>query len=264
MKKINFKVISLFPELIQSYLKDALLSKALQKQILNVDVIDLRQYSDNKYKSVDDTVFGGGDGMLFKYKPLADAMTDLKIAAKNSSQRKVIYLSPQGKPWNAELAKQYSDLSEVVLVCGRYAGVDQRFIHQFVDEEISIGDYVLSGGELGALVMIESVSRFLPGVLGDQVSAEKDSFEEGLLEAAQFTKPQVENGLAVPAVLTSGNHQKISEWKKNISVLTTLKKRPDLLRNAKIDYSELKKFFAQMSEDEKKVLGFADLDLENK
>lgn len=266
MKKISFQVITLFPELIQSYLKDALLSKAIANQILDIRVTDLRQFSDNKYKSVDDTVFGGGDGMLFKYKPLANALKSLNIFKKNNPNKKIIYLSPQGKPWNSSMAKAWAKENEIVLVCGRYAGVDQRFTHQFVDEEISIGDYVLSGGELGALVMIESISRFVPGVLGDLQSAVVDSFEDGLLEAPQFTKPQIEDELSVPAVLVSGNHQKISEWQKYTAILNTLKKRPDLLVDrTDIEWLKVKLFYKNMDASEKAILGLEELpQLENK
>ena len=158
-------------------------------------------------------------------------------------------------------AKKYNELDEIVLICGRYAGIDQRFIHQHIDEEISIGDYVLSGGELAALVLIESISRFLPGCLGDPTSAAQDSFENGLLEAPQFTKPQLENGLSVPAVLLSGNHQKISEWRKYCSIFITLKKRPDLLvLRQDIDWKKVTTFYAQMDHADKVLLQILDLE----
>jgi len=267
MKKINFQVITLFPELVQSYLKDALLSKALNSGIVNIQVVDLRQYSDNKYKSVDDTVFGGGDGMLFKHAPLAQALKNLNVEKKLTPQKKIVYLSPQGNPWSSSKAKTWADSGdEIILVCGRYAGVDQRFIHRYVDEEISIGDYVLSGGELAALVVIESVSRFIPGVLGDQNSSFVDSFEEGLLESPQFTKPQEIEGLKVPAVLTSGNHQRIAEWQKYCAILVTLKKRPDLLKErTDISWNDVKSFYRSLSHDEKIILDLDHLlELENK
>ncbi len=262
MKKINFKVITLFPELVQPYLQDALLSRAISNQIVDVETIDLRQFSQKKYNSVDDTVFGGGDGMLFQTRPLELAIQSIpKSAEKNPSRKKIIYLSPQGKKWDHSLAKKFSQLDEVILICGRYAGIDQRFIHQYVNEEVSIGDYVLSGGELAALVVIESVARFLPGFLNDPVSSEHDSFEIGLLESPQFTKPQEENGLSVPAVLLSGNHQKISEWRNYCSVLVTLKKRPDLLlRKKDIDWKKVKTFYTQMDPADKALLQIVDLE----
>ena len=257
MKKISFKVITLFPDLIRSYLADALLSKAIAGGLIDLEIVDLRKFSQNKYNSVDDTLFGGGDGMLIQYKPLAESLKSLPT----SDQRKIVYLSPQGKKWDHSLAKKWSEENEIILICGRYAGIDQRFIHQFVDEEISIGDFVLSGGELPALTLIESISRFIPGVLGHAQSADLDSFESHLLEAPQFSKPQIEDGLAVPEVLLSGNHQKISVWKKMTAILTTYKKRPDLLADQKIDWAKVQLFYKNMSESDKDILGLKDLEI---
>ncbi len=257
MKKISFKVITLFPELIQSYLKDALLAKAIAAEIIEVQTVDLRNFSQKKYNSVDDTVFGGGDGMLLQCRPIELALESFQVTGNATTSRMVVYLSPQGSRWNAGRAKEFSNLDEIILICGRYAGIDQRFLHQYVDTEISLGDFVLSGGELAALAVIESVSRYIPGVLGHDLSAAQDSFEGGLLEAPQFTKPQIENGLEVPAVLLSGNHLKIMDWRKNCSILVTLKKRPDLIsRQEKINWDEVKQFYSVMSARDKKILNF--------
>lgn len=260
MKKIKIKVLTLFPNLITSYLKDTLLAKALEKKLFSVEILDLRLFSQNKYNSVDDTICGGGDGMLFQYKPLALAMTQLGVSQKNCSGKKVVYLSPQGQKWSFEKAKEMLGNEEIILVCGRYAGVDERFVHQFVDEEISIGDFVLSGGELAALVMIESMSRHIAGVLGHSLSANLDSFENGLLEAPQFTKPQKIDGLSIPEILLSGNHQKINEWRQNISILVTYKKRPELLVEKKILWDQIEKFYNEMSADDKDLLGLVGLE----
>lgn len=223
------KIISLFPELIQSYLQDALISKAIESGLIKIEVINLRNFSDNKYKSVDDAPFGGGDGMLLR----ADILEKALLSVKDSSKKqKVIYFSPQGKVLTHEHVKRHSkDSAEVefIFICGRYAGIDQRFIDTYVDEEVSIGDYVLSGGELAALVFTEAVSRFIPGVLGNSQSSIEDSFKSGLLEAPQYTRPQVWNGLQVPEILTSGNHAKIQKWKEEMSLKVTEEKRPDLL-----------------------------------
>ena len=256
MKKINFKVVTLFPELIRSYLADALLSKAIATGIIEIEIVDLRKFSQNKYKSVDDTLFGGGDGMLIQYRPLAEALKSLNL----NNRQKIVYLSPQGKKWDHRLARSWAEEKEIVLICGRYAGVDQRFLHQFVDEEISIGDFVLSGGELPALTLIESISRFIPGVLGHAESAHQDSFESSLLEAPQFSKPQTEDGFSVPEVLISGNHQKISTWKKMTAILVTLKKRPELLNGQVIDWIAVKKFYENMDLAELALLDLTDLD----
>ena len=225
MNQMKIKIISLFPDLITGYLQDALIAKAINMDILQIELINLRDFSDNNYKSVDDTPYGGGDGMLMR----ADILEKALLTVKNENQQ-VIYFTPQGKLLNNELVKSFLNGPELVLICGRYAGIDQRFIDTYVDLELSIGDYVLSGGELPALVLIESISRFIPGVLGKMKSAEEDSFKDGLLEAPQYTKPQIWNNQSVPEVLTSGHHQKIGEWKKEMALKVTAAKRPDLLK----------------------------------
>lgn len=228
MMRIN--IITLFPDLITSYLSDALIAKAVSNGLLQINVVNLRNFSDNAYKSVDDTPFGGGDGMLMRPDILEKALLSLPDAGEK--KRVVIYLSPQGKRLEQSDVKAYASVSssvEYVLICGRYAGVDERFIETYVDEEVSIGDYVLSGGELPALVFVEAVSRFIPGVLGQIESAEQDSFQNQLLEAPQYTRPQVWNNLKVPDVLLSGHHKKINDWKQAMAVQQTLTKRPDLL-----------------------------------
>ncbi|MBC7420679.1 MAG: tRNA (guanosine(37)-N1)-methyltransferase TrmD [Bdellovibrio sp.] len=249
--KIN--IITLFPELIRGYLSDALLSKAITQNKFEIKITSLRDSAEGNYKSVDEVPFGGGDGMVIRAAVLEKAIGE-------SANKKIIYLSPQGKPWTHQAALELAKSSdEIILICGRYAGIDQRFIEKYVDEEISIGDYVLSGGELAALVVVESVSRFIPGVLGDRQSVVEDSFAAGLLEAPQFTRPQNWNEMHVPEVLTSGNHQKISEWKKMCGYLVTLKKRPDLLTNMQIDSKKIKEFYNQLSAADKKTLGIEGL-----
>lgn len=233
---MKIKVISLFPDLILSYLQDALISKAIKLNLLNIEVINLRDFSDNNYKSVDDSPFGGGDGMLIRADILEKA---LQTHSPNKDERYVIYFSPQGKLLNNDKVQSMSAAfsknsdKELVLICGRYAGVDERFIEKYVDEEISIGDYVLSGGELAALVFVESVSRHIEGVLGNSESALEDSLKDNLLEAPQYTRPQEWNGLKVPDILISGNHKKIAEWKSEMSLKVTQQKRPDLLKKNK-------------------------------
>ena len=229
---MKIKIVSLFPDLILSYLQDALISKAIKNNLLSIQLINLREFSDNNYKSVDDSPFGGGDGMLIRADILEKALQKHAVT-KNTSH--VIYFSPQGQLLDNKKVQNFAqdfskDVSkELILICGRYAGVDQRFIDLYVDEEISIGDYVLSGGELAALVFVESVSRYIDGVLGNSESAQEDSLKDNLLEAPQYTRPQDWNGLKVPEILLSGNHKKIAEWKKEMSLKITQKKRPDLL-----------------------------------
>lgn len=239
---LKLKVITLFPDLIKSYLQDALIAKAIGQNLMSVDLINLRDFSDNPYKSVDDTPFGGGDGMLIRADILEKALLSLQNVAL---KQHVIYFTPQGQlldQKNVEVLSrsevvntqnQNIKADEIILICGRYAGIDQRFIDQYVQQEISIGNYVLSGGELPALVLIEAVSRFIPGVLGKLQSAQEDSLQNNLLEAPQYTKPQVWNDQKVPDVLLSGHHQKISEWKKEMALKITQQKRPDLLKDSK-------------------------------
>lgn len=270
---IQFTVLTLFPELIQNYLGDALLSKAIHQNLIKVNVLSLRNYSEGRYKSADDVPYGGGDGMVLKASVLENAIEDLR--EKNPGQKKVIFLSPQGQTWNHKLAREMAhkwrvpsienvkNEQEIILICGRYAGIDQRFIQKHVAHEISIGDYVLSGGELAALVVIESISRYVPGVLGDEKSSSADSFENNWLEAPQFTKPQVWSDQSVPEVLTSGNHQKIAEWKKFCSYLITFKKRPDLFQlyfqNEEVSMQQLTRFYQDLSDADKKVLQLENL-----
>lgn len=236
---ISFKIITLFPELIRGYLADALIAKALGQDLMRVELIPLRDFSDNAYRSVDDAPFGGGDGMLIR----PDILEKALLAAKDPARRQhVIYFTPQGKPLsNARVTSLASagrgeagEAPEFILICGRYAGVDQRFIDLYVDEEISAGDYVLSGGELPALVLLEAVSRFVPGVLGKLESAHHDSLREGpegqLLEAPQYTRPREWNGRSVPEILLSGDHRRIGEWKRETALAVTEEKRPDLLK----------------------------------
>lgn len=227
---MQINIITLFPDLVQMYLSDALIAKAITGNVMQINVVNLRNFSDNAYKSVDDSPFGGGDGMLMRPDILEKAL--LSLPAHPGKKRNVIYLSPQGKRLEQDDVKNYATAglsTDLVLICGRYAGVDERFIETYVDEEVSIGDYVLSGGELPALVFVEAISRFIPGVLGQLESAEQDSFQNQLLEAPQYTRPQVWKDLKVPDVLLSGHHGKISEWKRAMAVKQTLEKRPDLL-----------------------------------
>lgn len=258
MKKISFSYLTLFPELIRHYLSDALLHKAHEKGLLDFNVVNLRDFSKTKYKSVDDTAYGGSDGMVIEMQPLMDGLKLIKDQIPAGVKTQVIYLSPQGQRCDHEKICELTRFDHLIFISGRYAGIDQRFISEFVDQELSIGDYVLSGGELPSLVLTESISRQIPGVLGDQKSAEQDSFSDdltGLLEAPQFKKPQVFNGVAVPDVLTSGHHQKISEWKKYLSILVTLKKRPDLVdNNSEINWLMVSEFYKTISTVDKKTL----------
>lgn len=238
---MQINIITLFPDLVQMYLSDALIAKAIAGNVMQINVVNLRNFSDNAYKSVDDSPFGGGDGMLMRPDILEKALLSLPVYP--DKKRNVIYLTPQGKRLEQDDVKNYASAglsADLVLICGRYAGVDERFIETYVDQEVSIGDYVLSGGELPALVFVEAVSRFIPGVLGQIESAEQDSFQNQLLEAPQYTRPQVWKDMKVPDVLLSGHHGKIAEWKRAMAVKQTLEKRPDLLNESELSAEQVK------------------------
>lgn len=223
---MHFEVITLFPEMIENYCQQGVIGRAFQKKKISLNTINPRQFTENIHHSVDDRPFGGGDGMVMSLSPLDQS---LKLAKQSCPKGKMVYLSPQGQVWNDQMSREWAEKEEsLILLSGRYAGVDQRLIHKWSLEEISIGDYVLSGGELPAMVLIDSISRFLPGVLGNDCSAVEDSFGGNLLEAPQFTRPRDFEGMKVPEFLLSGDHAKIQEMRKAVSILLTVKKRPDL------------------------------------
>lgn len=228
---MKFNVITIFPELISHYAGETILGRAQKKKHIDVQPINLRDFTDDKHKTVDDTPYGGGAGMVMKPEPLYKALksidaipfakvnglTKVKKVFDGSLRKKkrTVLLSPRGRQFDQRIAEQWSNLDEITFVCGRYEGIDQRVVDHMVDEEISIGPYVLAGGELGALVMIEAVSRLLPGVLGNEASAKEETHTEGVAsEYDQYTKPSNFMGWKVPDVLRSGDHKKIEEWRK--------------------------------------------------
>jgi tRNA (guanine37-N1)-methyltransferase len=224
---VKFDVVTLFPEMVEQSAKAGVVGRAFEAGILQLGVWNPRDYTTDKHRTVDDRPYGGGPGMVMKPEPLAAALQDV---AKNG-KAKVVYMSPQGKPLTHELAKALSKSEHVVLLCGRYEGVDQRVLDTLVDEEISIGDYVLSGGELAALVVMDAVGRLVPEVLGDKQSAEQDSFSDGLLDCPHYTRPEQYEGQSIPEVLKSGNHQAIEAWRYQTRVERTQVLRPDLIDN---------------------------------
>ena len=219
---MKFDILTLFPEMFEPLFK-SVIGKAIEKEIININVIDIRDFSKDKHKKVDDTPYGGGAGMVIRPDVVYEAFSSLKI-----DDAKVIYMSPQGKPLNQEKVEILSKESHIVLLCGHYEGIDQRVIDEIVDEEISIGDYVLTGGEIPAMVLIDSVSRYVDGVL-NQDSIGEESFSNGLLEYPQYTRPEIFDGKSVPEILLSGHHEKIKQWRKEKSLEITKMKRPDLL-----------------------------------
>ena len=222
------RVFTLYPEYFPGYLNKGLFGKAMSEKIWNLETVNVRDYSFDKHKTVDDTPYGGGNGMLIKADVLSKSL-DEKIKEKE----KIIYLSPKGKLFNHKYAKELSSEKSLNLICGHFEGVDQRVIESRNIEEVSIGDFVLSGGESAAFVMLDSIIRLLPGVLGNETSAEEESFENGLLEYPQYTKPQIWEEKTVPDVLLSGDHAKIKDWRLSQSEAITRDRRPDLWQKYK-------------------------------
>jgi len=236
---MHFDVISLFPQMILGGAGYGVTGKAIENGIVDLSVWNPRDYTHDRHKTVDDRPYGGGPGMVMKYQPLFDAVSAAK-QNQNSTSCKVICLSPQGKPINQALLANCSEYSQLILVAGRYEGIDERFITEVCDEEWSLGDYVISGGELAALIIIDAITRLIPGVLGDKNSAEQDSHSDGLLDCPHFTRPEQLDVGMVPAVLLSGNHAQIERWRLKQALGRTWQRRPDLLENKTLNAEQQK------------------------
>jgi len=249
---MRFDVVTLFPEMILGGSSYGVTGKAIEKNVVGLSVWNPRDYTQDKHRTVDDRPYGGGPGMVMKCQPLCDAVIDAKLKNPHA-ECKVIYLSPQGKQITQALINEASLSSQVVLIAGRYEGVDERFIESVCDEEWSLGDYVISGGELAALVVIDAVTRLIPGVLGDDESAQQDSYMHGLLDTPHYTRPvQSELGL-VPDVLLSGNHKAIERWRMKQAIGRTALRRPDLLKVKELNAEQdalLKEFRNEVHESD--------------
>ena len=244
---MNFTFISLFPEIIKSALNESITKRAIEKSLISFETVNPRNYLETKER-IDDKVYGGGPGMLLKSEPLMKALDDA-ISKLDRSASKIIYLSPKGKPFTQETAEALASKKNIIFICGRYEGIDQRIIDHYVDDEISIGDYVLSGGELPALVVFDAISRNIEGVLGDDASLEQESFSGGLLEYPQYTRPEKMKLGEVPKQLLSGNHGIIDKWRKKQMLGITALRRKDLLEKFKLSPEEkalLEEFFDEL------------------
>ena len=222
---MKFDIITLFPEMFSAIKEEGVISRALKNSKISIREWQLRDFSANKYKNVDDKPYGGGAGMVMQVKPIRDSLKKIKEQEPNT---KVIYLSPQGEPLNQKLVEKLSNYESLTLLCGRYEGVDERIIENDIDYEVSIGDYVISGGELAAMVLIDSISRLITGVLGNKESL-NDSFSNNLLDHPHYTRPEIIDGDSVPDVLLSGNQAKIDAWRQEQAIKKTKQKRPDIL-----------------------------------
>lgn len=237
---MKFKVMTLFPEMILNGLHTSIIGKAVDNNIISIEAVNIRDYSADKHKHVDDYPYGGGAGMVMSAEPVYNCYMDI---CSNENTR-VVYLTPTGHTFNQEMAKEFAKEDELIFLCGHYEGIDERVIDKIVTDKISIGDYVLSGGELASMVMIDAIARMVPGVLTNDESGCEESFENNLLEYPQYTRPRVWQGMEVPEVLLGGHHANISKWRKEESIKRTMKYRPDLLEKAQLSDRE-KQFLEQ-------------------
>ena len=234
--KMRFDIITLFPETVECVLNESIIGRAREKGIIDIRCIQLRDYAFNKHRKVDDYPYGGGFGMVMQAEPIYQAY---KAITENLDYKPyTIYMSPQGKTFRQSTAKKLAKKEHIVILCGHYEGVDQRIVDEIVDDEISIGDFVLTGGEIAAMAVVDSVSRMVDGVLREEGSYSEESHFNGLLEYPQYTRPEVWNGKSVPEVLLCGNHKLISEWKRKMSIINTFKKRRGMLSKAKLTEKE--------------------------
>ena len=224
---IKFDVITIFPEMFTDFSSSGVFARAKSSKVIDLEIHNLRDFTDDKHRKVDDYSFGGGPGMVLKPQPVFDAVES--IVDRKSDNVPIVLMSPQGRPLTNKIAAEFSLNSQIVIICGRYEGFDERIRTYLATDEVSIGDYVISGGELASMVLMDSVSRFVPGVLGDETSAKNDSFSNGLLEHPHYTRPADFRGWKVPDVLISGNHKEINKWREKESVKRTVSRRPDLL-----------------------------------
>ncbi len=244
---MRFDVVTLFPEMVTAAAGYGVTGRAIERNIVSLSAWNPRDYTLDKHRTVDDRPYGGGPGMVMKYQPLHDAVNDAKRAGVGMA--KVVYLSPQGRPITQALLSKACEIPHIILVAGRYEGIDERFVELDCDDEWSVGDYVISGGELAALIVIDAVTRLLPGVLGDEDSAQQDSHSDGLLDCPHFTRPEQIEGYSVPEVLLGGNHADIDRWRMKQALGRTWQRRPDLLEKKNLSAEQenlLKEFIVEL------------------
>lgn len=248
---MNYHILTLFPEMVQNGLHTSIIGRAAEKGLLSIEAIDIREYSTDKHRHVDDYPYGGGAGMVMQPMPICEAYDDL--CEKIGKKPRVIYMTPQGRVFNQKIAEELAKEEDLVFLCGHYEGIDERALELVATDYLSIGDYVLTGGELPAMVMIDCISRLIPGVLNNETSAEFESFHDNLLEYPQYTRPEEYRGLRVPEILLSGHHKNIDIWRREQSIKRTLERRPDLLADASLSKKEaeyLKKLENEMEKRE--------------
>ncbi|MBI5082111.1 MAG: tRNA (guanosine(37)-N1)-methyltransferase TrmD [Chloroflexi bacterium] len=246
---MHIHIFTLFPSMFNSYLDESILKRAQQANLISVHLYDIRAYTTDKHHVTDDAPYGGGGGMVMKAEPIFAAVEAVsnEPSAVSHQQTPIILLSPLGRTFNQEIAKELAQHEQLMLICGRYEGVDERVREHLVTDEISIGDYVLTGGELPAMIMVDAIARYIPNVLGAENAASEDSFATGLLEYPHYTRPPEFRGWAVPEILQSGDHAKIAKWRRQQALRRTLQKRPDLLASASLSEDD-KKFLATLKD----------------
>lgn len=245
---MNFHILTLFPEMIEQGLNTSILGKAMDNGFVSLNAINIRDYTASKHKKVDDYPYGGGAGMVMQAQPIYDAWK--AVVEKIGNKPRCVYLTPQGRTFNQDMAKEFAKEEDLIFLCGHYEGVDERVLEEIVTDFVSIGDYVLTGGELPAMVMVDAISRMVPGVLTNAESGTGETFEGSLLEYPQYSRPVEWNGRKVPDVLLSGDHKKVEAWRRAQSVLRTLEHRPDMLEEAELSLTDVKQILSALSEKE--------------
>ena len=238
---MNYYIMTLFPDMVMNGLNTSIIGKAMEKDLLSIKAVDIRDYTKDKHNHVDDYPYGGGAGMVMQAQPVYDCYKD--IVKELDKKPRVLFMTPTGKTFNQDMAKEFASEENLIFLCGHYEGIDKRVLDKIVTDEVSIGDFVLTGGELPAMVMIDAISRLIPGVLNNDISAETESFTDNLLEYPQYTRPEVWEGEAVPSVLLSGHHANIDKWRREQSLLLTKERRPDLFE--KVELTKKDKKFLQ-------------------
>lgn len=238
---MNFHILTLFPEMVMDGLNTSIIGRAMSKELLNVEAVNIRDFAENKHNRVDDYTYGGGAGMLMQAGPVFGAYRS--VVENLKSKPRVIYLSPQGQTFSQSMAEELAKEEDLIFLCGHYEGIDERVLEEIVTDYVSIGDYVLTGGELPAMVMIDAISRLIPGVLHNDVSTEFESFQDNLLEYPQYTRPEEWHGKKVPEILLSGHHANVEKWRREQSIIRTAQRRPDLLE--KVEMSDKEKELAK-------------------
>lgn len=256
---MNFHVLTLFPDMIMQGLNTSIIGRAIEKGLISINTVNIRDFSEDKHKRVDDYPYGGGAGMVIKAEPVYKAYEHLVNQIKQSRPEgfaeykpRLIYATPQGRVFSQTMAEEFARLDDLIILCGHYEGIDERVLELIVTDNVSIGDYVLTGGELPAMVMIDAVARLIPGVLNNDISSEFESLRDNLLEYPQYTRPELFMGMKVPEVLLSGHHANIEAWRREQSIIRTYERRPDLLEKAPLNKAEsefLKKYINQSQSD---------------